>query len=306
MSACRVGLLALGARPDDGAGGARLAPAARHRAVIESAAAAERLGFDAVWLADALGDAEDVPPTPAVVLAAIAARTERVRLGVCAVLRAGVDPLRLAEDTATLDALSGGRLEVGAGLLGASAPGAESAERPDPEPEAAARIGEGVELLRRLWTETEVSWAGRFRAPLERVTVEPRPVQRPHPPLWIAGASAQAADLAARLGLPLLLPSSPAPPERLVLLVDRYREQAARAGRPARVGACSAVRLAGPSAEAGAELADRLLAARAALGLELQLLAFDPGAVPEPERGEALARLASAVLPRLAAPGAVG
>ena len=306
MPACRVGLLALGARPDDGAGGARVAPAARHRAVIESAAAAERLGFDAVWLADALADAEDAPSTPAVVLAAIAARTERVRLGVVTLLRAGVDPLRLAEDTATLDALSGGRLEVGAGLLGATGPGGERVERPDPEPEAAARVADGVALLRRLWTETDVSWAGRFRAPLERVTVEPRPVQRPHPPLWLAGASAQAADLAARVGLPLLLPNASTPCERLVPLVDRYREQAARAGRPARVGACSAVRLAGPSAEGGAELADRLLAARAALGLELQLVAFDPGAVPEPERNAALERLARAVLPRLAGPGAVG
>jgi alkanesulfonate monooxygenase SsuD/methylene tetrahydromethanopterin reductase-like flavin-dependent oxidoreductase (luciferase family) len=306
VPACRVGLLALGACLDAPPGSPRLAPAARHRAVIESAVLAERLGFDAVWLADAPGCAEHAPPTPAVVLAAIAARTERVRLGACSVVRAGLDPLRLAEDTATLDALSGGRLEVGAGLLEATGTGRERTELHEPEREAAERTGEGVELLRRLWTETEVSWTGRFRAPLERVTVEPRPVQQPHPPLWIAGGSAQAADLAARLGLPLLLPSAPAPPERLAPLVERYRERAARAGHRARVGACSAVGLAGPSPEGRTELADRLLAARAVLGLELQLLAFDPGAVPEPGLGEALERLASELLPRLAAPGAVG
>jgi alkanesulfonate monooxygenase SsuD/methylene tetrahydromethanopterin reductase-like flavin-dependent oxidoreductase (luciferase family) len=243
----QIGLLSLGDCLDDPVGGGRPTPAERHRAIVDSAVLAERLGFDSLWLGEH-HFCDSVLSAPPVVLAAIAARTERLRLGTGVTLLANLDPVRVAEDYATLDGISGGRVELvaGRGILADpyEAPGQEADESRD-------RFRENVELLRRLWTETELSWTGRFRAPLERVTLEPRPVQRPHPPLWIGGgSSAHSVDLAAELGLPLMLPSVLAPPLRFAPLVERYRDRAARAGRPAQVGACHPVHVAATSQEA--------------------------------------------------------
>jgi alkanesulfonate monooxygenase SsuD/methylene tetrahydromethanopterin reductase-like flavin-dependent oxidoreductase (luciferase family) len=240
---------------------------------------AEPLGFDAVWLADAPARDAGV----AVRLAAIAAGTARVRLGAALAL-AELDPLRVAEDTATLDGISGGRLELAAW---------------DEAPAAAdghARLRERVALLRRLWTETGLSWTGRFRTPLASVTLEPRPVQQPHPPLWIVARSAAAADLADELALSLLLPDVPDPTARFAPLVERHRERAAEAGRLARVGACRTLP-AGPTARA----ADELLAVRAALGLDLVLLVLDGDRLPESRLLDRLERFACDVVPALRA-----
>jgi alkanesulfonate monooxygenase SsuD/methylene tetrahydromethanopterin reductase-like flavin-dependent oxidoreductase (luciferase family) len=97
--------------------------------------------------------------------------------------------------------------------------------------DAEARLREGLGLLRRLWTETEVSWRGRFWPALDGATLEPRPVQRPHPPLWLAArATAEAADLAGSLGLSLLLPAAAASSGPLSPLAARHRDAARTAG----------------------------------------------------------------------------
>jgi alkanesulfonate monooxygenase SsuD/methylene tetrahydromethanopterin reductase-like flavin-dependent oxidoreductase (luciferase family) len=328
VPALAVGLLSLGDCLEDPVGGGRPTPAARRRAIVENAVLAERLGFDAVWLAEP-PSCDDVLSAPAVVLAAIAARTERVRLGSGETLAADLDPLRVAEDYATLDALSDGRVELvaGRGLVAGI----------DDE----NRLRESLLLLQRLWTETEVTWSGRFRSPLDLVTVEPRPVQQPHPPIW---AGAGSVELAAELGLPLMLPRALAPPAAFAPLVERYRERAARAGRPARVGASQVVHVGakGPEARerwrpyslnfqrfvdrvglrrdaraavdpdepllggaalcgAPAEVAEGLLASREALGLDLLLLTFDLGGLPEPAVRESIERFAADALPSLRA-----
>jgi alkanesulfonate monooxygenase SsuD/methylene tetrahydromethanopterin reductase-like flavin-dependent oxidoreductase (luciferase family) len=105
-------------------------------------------------------------------------------------------PLQVAERVATLDQLSGGRVSLGVGVgwnpVEYAAFGSSLAER-------GARIEESLALLRRLWTERDVAGTGRFwRFP--PVTVYPRPVQSPHPPLWVAGNAPAAIDRAARLG----------------------------------------------------------------------------------------------------------
>jgi alkanesulfonate monooxygenase SsuD/methylene tetrahydromethanopterin reductase-like flavin-dependent oxidoreductase (luciferase family) len=131
-------------------------------------------------------------------------------LGTGVTLLANLDPVRVAEDYATVDAISNGRVElsVGRGILVDTYE--VFGQKPD---ESRERFRENLELLRRLWSETDVSWSGRFRAPLDRVTVEPRPVQAPHPPIWVGGGSSPASvDLAVELGLPLMLPSVLAPP----------------------------------------------------------------------------------------------
>lgn len=344
MARLEVGLLSLGDCLADPVGGGRPTPAERHRAIVESAVLAERLGFDSIWLGEH-HFCDYVLSAPPVVLAAIAARTERVRLGTGVTLLANLDPVRVAEDYATLDGISNGRVELVAGR-GILADTYEAfGQKTD---ESRERFRENLLLLRRLWTESDVAWSGRFRAPLDRVTVEPRPVQQPHPPLWIGGGSSpESVDLAADLGLPLMLPSVLAPPSAFAPLVERYRERAARAGHPARVGACNHVHV-GPDAATArerwrpyyanyldfvariwqrrelvnprrvelryekllggvalcgtpAEVAERLLANRAALGLDVQLLMFDLGGLPEPAVREALERFAADALPLLRA-----
>jgi alkanesulfonate monooxygenase SsuD/methylene tetrahydromethanopterin reductase-like flavin-dependent oxidoreductase (luciferase family) len=345
---CQVGLLSLGDCLADPVGGGKPTPAERHRAIVESAVLAEQLGFDSVWLGEH-HFCDYVLSAPPVVLAAIAARTERLRLGTGVTLLANLDPVRVAEDYATLDGISNGRVELVAGR-GILADTYEAfGQKTD---ESRERFRENLVLLRRLWSEAEVTWSGRFRAPLERVTVEPRPVQAPHPPLWIGGGSSpESVDLAAELGLPLMLPSVLAPPTRFLPLVERYRERAARAGHPARLGACNHVHVGADGGEARerwrpyyrnylafvdrvwqrrelvhprarveldyeallggaalcgspAELTDRLLATREALGLDVHLLMFDLGGLPEPLLRETLERFGGEVLPHLRGAGA--
>lgn len=224
--------------------------AGRDRTLLESAVYADALGFDRLWLGEH-HVCDYVVSAPPVLLAAIAARTERIRLGAGVTLLANLDPVRVAEDYATLDGLSGGRVElvVGRGILADTHEAFGQALD-----ESRPRFCENLELLLRLWREDEVSWSGRFRAPLERVTVQPRPEQKPHPPVWVAGGGCEASvDLAARLGLPLMLPSVLAPTEAFARRVERYREGLLAAGHPAaraRVGAVGHVHVRATSQEA--------------------------------------------------------
>ena len=234
----QLGLLSLGDCLPDPTTGVRPSAAERHRAIVDEAVLAEALGFESVWLGEH-HFCDYVLAAPPVVLAAIAARTERIRLGTAVTLLANLDPVRAAEDYATVDAISDGRVELVAGR-GILVDTYEAfGQKPD---ESRERFRENVVLLRRLWSETGVSWSGRFRAPLDAVTVEPRPVQTPHPPIWIGGGSSlHSVDLAAELGLPLMLPSVLAPALHFAPLALRYRERFAAAGHDpaaARVGCC--------------------------------------------------------------------
>ena len=211
---------------------------------------AESIGFDSVWLGEH-HFCDYILSSPAIVLAAIAERTERIRLGTAVTLLSNLDPVRVAEDFATLDVLSDGRVElgVGRGIIDKVHEGFGQ----DPG-EARPRMTEHLELLLTLWGADEVTWSGMFRAPLDRLRVEPHPIQRPHPPLWVGGGTTvESADLAARLGLGLMLPSVLAPPEQFRPAVAHYREHfQPRSGSSSvpQVGACSHVHVAATSAEA--------------------------------------------------------
>ena len=130
-------------------------------------------------------------------------------LGGNAITRQGGDQ-SVAEDYATVDAISDGRVELVAGrgiLAGTYAQFGQDLE------DSREIFREKLELLIRLWSEEQVGFRGKHRPPLGSVTVHPRPVQRPHPPLWIGGGSSNGSvDLAARLGVGLMLPSVIAPP----------------------------------------------------------------------------------------------
>jgi len=149
-------------------------------------ARAEALGFESAWtLEQVLGTMPVLGPLET--LAHAAASTATIRLG-CAVLITTLhSPVHLAKSIATLDHLSRGRIEVGVATGGRRA---FSGFGVDPDT-FVARFTEGLELMKACWTEPDITFAGRFWQ-LDGAAMEPKPVQKPHPPIWFGG-SAQAA-----------------------------------------------------------------------------------------------------------------
>jgi alkanesulfonate monooxygenase SsuD/methylene tetrahydromethanopterin reductase-like flavin-dependent oxidoreductase (luciferase family) len=156
---------------------------------------AEELPFVGAWcIEQVIGSA---PVLEAVTTLAYAtAITERLRLGIAVLILGQRNPVELAKSLSSIDVLSGGRLQVGVGL-GHSA-------RFYPvyglAPEArVARFRENLEIMKRLWTEDRVTLAGRF-AHLEKVPMEPKPLQKPHPKIWFGGRAEAALRRAVELG----------------------------------------------------------------------------------------------------------
>ncbi|MDQ3605719.1 MAG: LLM class flavin-dependent oxidoreductase, partial [Gemmatimonadota bacterium] len=164
---------------------------------------------------------------PAVVLAAAAARTQRIRLTSAVSVLSSDDPVRVFQQFATLDLLSGGRAEImaGRGSFIESFPlfGYDLADYD-------ALFAEKLDLLLKLRESERVTWTGKHRPPLNDLGVYPRPVQDPLP-VWIAvGGTPQSIVRAGTLGLPLALAIIGGAPERFASLVELYRESARRAG----------------------------------------------------------------------------
>ena len=149
----------------------------------QMAETAERAGYDSVWVGDSITSKPRMEPLTA--MAAVAARTSRVRIGTV-LLNALRHPVHLAHATATIDNISGGRtiLGVGAGRSNNQMFVNEHAAVGVPIAERAARMEESIRVMRALWTGEPVSNEGEFY-PLEDVELEPRPVQ-PSIPLWIS------------------------------------------------------------------------------------------------------------------------
>jgi probable F420-dependent oxidoreductase len=196
-----------------------------YRETLDQAAYAEELGFSSIWLSEHHFSEEGYLPSLMAMLGALAERTSRARLGTAVLLAPLHHPLRLAEDLAVVDQLSGGRLDVGL------APG----YKPDefavlgvPKGERGARTDETIEILQLAWRGERFSYAGRhFR--FDDVVVAPPPAQQtagqPGPPIWVGGASLAAARRAARYGT-CFMPDSGAGLD----VYEAYRTQAA--GRP--------------------------------------------------------------------------
>jgi probable LLM family oxidoreductase len=171
-----------------------------------------------------------VVSAPTVVLAAIAARTERIRLSSAVTVLSSEDPVRVFQQFAELDLISGGRAEImaGRGSFIESFPlfGYDLDDYDE-------LYAEKLELLLRIRDETHVTWSGRLRAPLDGAGVYPRPVQNPLP-VWVAvGGSPQSVARAGMLGLPLTLAIIGGQPERFAPLIALYRRAAAQAGHDA-------------------------------------------------------------------------
>ena len=164
---------------------------------MEEWLAAEGLGFDCVFLSEHHFTAYNVLPSPNVMLGALAARTERIRIGVMVNVVPFHEPLRLAEEAAMLDVLSGGRLEVG---VGRGIDFQEVQKLGMDFDELRPRFQEGMELMRKAWTDQEVEHDGDFYS-LGRTAIYPRPLQEPHPPLWAAAESPATIDWVASQGI---------------------------------------------------------------------------------------------------------
>ena len=156
--------------------------------LVDLAQRAEAAGWDGVFMWDHIVYREPGWPAadPWVTAGAIAARTERVRLGVLVTPLARRRPWKVARETASLDVLSGGRLVVGAGL-GARGDAEFAAFGDEADPRVRAELlDEGLDILTGLWSGEPFSYQGRHHQIRETVFL-PRPVQRPRPPVWIAG-----------------------------------------------------------------------------------------------------------------------
>jgi alkanesulfonate monooxygenase SsuD/methylene tetrahydromethanopterin reductase-like flavin-dependent oxidoreductase (luciferase family) len=176
----------------------RWTEAAVYDSGLEQMLAAESLGYRSVWIAEHHFNDYGLCPAPPVLAAFLAARTSTLRLGMGVSLLPLHHPVELAEQLAVLDVVSGGRLDVGIGR-GGSLQDYQTfhSDRAD----ARRRVEEGIALMQQCWSGTPFEFDGRFHS-AAALHVRPRPVQRPHPPLFIAANSEDSVLSAARLGLP--------------------------------------------------------------------------------------------------------
>ena len=221
-----LGLLTLGDHRADPATGVRTTQAERHRDILEYLDFAEPAGFDAALVGEH-HFSDFITASPAVFLGWLAGRTSTIALGSGVTLLPHHDAVTVAEDFATLDVISGGRAEVWVGRgvepyvyrhFGQDANRAVDMQQ------------EGLELLLRLWTETDVTWSGEFRPPLDGVTLQPRPVQTPHIPIKVAVSREESAVAAAQLGLGITLTMLSFDRDRLRPVVGAYRKAFTDAG----------------------------------------------------------------------------
>ncbi len=206
--------------------GAGAATARRLKELMEEIELADQVGLDVFGVGEH-HRADYVVSAPAVVLAAAAQRTKRIRLTSAVTVLSSDDPVRVFQEFATLDALSDGRAEImaGRGSFTESFPlfGYDLEDYDE-------LFVEKLDLLLELRAKERVTWSGKHRAPINDRSVYPRPVQ-PELPVWIAvGGTPQSVARAGTLGLPMALAIIGGTPERFVPLVDFYRESGRRAG----------------------------------------------------------------------------
>jgi probable LLM family oxidoreductase len=206
-----------------------VSPQQRMLDLLEEAELAEQLGLD-VFAVGEHHRPDFLISSPAVALAAIAARTERIRLSSAVTVLSSDDPVRVFQQFAELDLLSGGRAEImaGRGSFIESFPlfGYDLEDYDE-------LFAEKLELLLELRKSTSVDWSGRLRAPLRGAGVWPRPIQDPLP-VWVAvGGSPESVVRAGALGLPMTLAIIGGQPERFAPLVALYRRAAVEAGHDA-------------------------------------------------------------------------
>jgi alkanesulfonate monooxygenase SsuD/methylene tetrahydromethanopterin reductase-like flavin-dependent oxidoreductase (luciferase family) len=252
--------------------------------------AAERWGLDVIWLAELHFLPErSVASAPLLIASAIAARTRRMKIGIAVQILPLCHPLRLAEELATLDHISRGRIIFGVGRSGF--PRTYEAYGV-PYGESRERFAEVLEILKRSWGDECFSFEGRFHK-FENVAIVPRPLQKPHPPLRIAATSADTYRSIGAMGLPVFVAVRLGTFEELGPHIAAYREAYRSAGHagqgkvflrvPMYVGKTESL--------ARADAEQSIMQFYRTLGLQLEDSAGRPGAgmsEQRAERGQAL------------------
>lgn len=206
-----------------GSFGAGLVPGST---LIEWAQEIERLGFETLWVRDHVLWHSPVLD-PFTVLGAMAARTSRIRLGPGVLLLPLRSPALIAKAVASLDFVSGGRAVVGVGIGGEFPKEYEACGVPIRE--RGHRADEAIEAIKALWSPGPATYKGKFYR-FEGVVMEPRPLQEPHPPIWVGGRSDAALRRAGRLGDGWL--AYFVTPERFRMSLDTALEHWQKWGKP--------------------------------------------------------------------------
>jgi probable LLM family oxidoreductase len=221
-----LGIYSFGEATPDPKTGQTISAYERVKRLLDEIELADKVGLDVYGLGEHHRQ-EFVVSSPAVILAAAATRTKRIRLTSAVSVISSDDPVRVFQSFATLDLVSDGRAEImaGRGSFTESFPlfGYDLANYDD-------LFEEKIGLLLRIRESERVTWHGTHRAPIQNLPVYPRPVQHPLP-VWIAvGGHPESVVRAGRLGLPLALAIIGGQPRRFVPLIDLYREAGRRAG----------------------------------------------------------------------------
>lgn len=204
-------------------------PVQRYRDTLDQAVYAEALGFESVWPVEQHFNPNlSILPSPLLMLAALAERTRTLRLGIAIVLLPLSHPVRVAEEIATLDVLSNGRVEFGIGrgsipthFTGFGLNQAESRER----------MLESLEIILQAWTSESLSFQGKFYH-INDLSVVPKPVQQPHPPIRVAANSVDTFELMGQLGYPIFVAAQVNPFHKIREYLPLYRQARKAAGHP--------------------------------------------------------------------------
>ena len=206
-------------------------PGQRHADIIarelDQMAWSEDLGFDEVWLTEHHFIDYGLSVDPATLACAVASRTSRIRIGLAAAILPFHDPIRLAEQMALVDIISKGRLDVG---IGRGNRPSEFRGYRIPQVESRERFDEAAHIMVRAWTEERFSYDGRFFQ-LDDVRVIPKPVQKPHPPVYQVCVSPDSIEGTALRGWPMLNSILFGGVEQLAASRDRYVATLQKAGR---------------------------------------------------------------------------
>ena len=197
-------------------------PAARLEEFMQQAELADRLGFYTYWIAEIHCQPKfSLISAPYVVLGAVAQRTKRLRLGVAVNTLPVHHPVQLAEEAAMLDLVSNGRMEFAAG---GGHPHSRAYECFGADHKSTHDVmAESLEVIRKAWSEPSLSYRGKFFQ-IPEVIVNPKPVQHPLPPFYMATSSLDGVEVGARLGINLFLPIHTRTPEQLVEYSNAYWE----------------------------------------------------------------------------------
>jgi alkanesulfonate monooxygenase SsuD/methylene tetrahydromethanopterin reductase-like flavin-dependent oxidoreductase (luciferase family) len=201
--------------------------------LLEQTAAAEALGFEAMWMAELHFHRRfSILSAPLLAAAAAAQRTQCLRLGIAVNLLPLHQPVRLAEEGAVLDVLSHGRLDFGVGR-GHPFPGVYDNFHVSPA-QSRERFAEALDILIGAWTHEPFSYQGEYFQ-VSDLTVVPKPVQQPHPPIFVAAGSPETYTATGQRGLGILVPGHVQPMEALRANLSHYWEAGAAAGHAERL-----------------------------------------------------------------------